>query len=396
MNPLLISGFGNFVSVDKRKLVIVNKLENTRLEFLPHQIQYDALLIDGHSGNISLDALRWLVKMDVSVSLLNWNGALLSTFLPEAPASARLRIRQYQKHVNEAEKYKIAKTILDEKIGKSYGLLVGLSNYYKEIDRPSVDKAFGDLKAKYDQTPELLTYEGNVAIFYWNQLGKVFNALAPEFSFSNRNGRRDSWSMNASNEVNALLNYGYAILESIVKKAINSSGLDPSIAFLHELDDGRASLVYDIQELYRWLVDLSVIQLLEEKKLKKSDFIVTENYNIRLSASVATALLDKITLNFNKTVLYKGKNHSYEFILYDNVRTLANYVIGNTKTLSFNVPKIEINRDDVSEFRDKILQITPAKRKTLGINKSTLWYMQSNVKSGKKIKVYGKIMKLIH
>src|SRR5271157_1175608 len=243
MNPLLISGFANFINVDGRKLVIMNKIENSRVEFLPHQIQYDTLVIDG-KGSISVAALNWLVKMDVSVSLLNWNGALLSTFLPEAPASARLRIRQYQKHMNEAEKYKIARAILNEKIGKSYELLVGLSKYYEEIDRPSVDKAFGDLKAKYDQTPELLTYEGNVAIFYWNQLSKVFNALAPEFAFSNRNGRRNSWNTNASDEINAMLNYGYAILESEVRRTLNSLGFDSSIGFLHELKDGRDSLVY--------------------------------------------------------------------------------------------------------------------------------------------------------
>jgi hypothetical protein len=33
----------------------------------------------------------------------------------------------------------------------------------------------------------------------------------------------------------------------------------------------KTPLVYDIQELFRWLVDLSVLQLLEEKKLKKYD-----------------------------------------------------------------------------------------------------------------------------
>lgn len=100
--------------------------------------------------------------------------------------------------------------------------------------------------------------------------------------------------MNASDEINALLNYGYAILESEIRKGINAIGLDSSIGFLHELKDGRSSLVYDLQELGRWLIDLSVIQLLEEKKLKKSDFIVTENYNIRLRESTAKALIEKV------------------------------------------------------------------------------------------------------
>jgi hypothetical protein len=33
----------------------------------------------------------------------------------------------------------------------------------------------------------------------------------------------------------------------------------------------KTPLVYDIQELFRWLVDLSILLLLEEKKLKKYD-----------------------------------------------------------------------------------------------------------------------------
>jgi hypothetical protein len=33
----------------------------------------------------------------------------------------------------------------------------------------------------------------------------------------------------------------------------------------------KTPLVYEIQELFRWLIDLSVLQLLEEKKLKKND-----------------------------------------------------------------------------------------------------------------------------
>jgi len=77
------------------------------------------------------------------------------------------------------------------------------------------------------------------------------------------------------------LNYGYAILESEIRKAINSIGLDPAIGFLHESTNAKSPLVYDIQELYRWIIDISVIQVLEERKLRKKDFIITENYNMR-------------------------------------------------------------------------------------------------------------------
>jgi len=37
---------------------------------------------------------------------------------------------------------------------------------------------------------------------------------------------------------------------------------------------------------------ISVIQLLEEKKIKNSDFIITENYHTRLGENIAKMLID--------------------------------------------------------------------------------------------------------
>ena len=151
-------------------------------------------------------------------------------------------------------------------------------------------------------------------------------------------------------------------------------------------------LLHEVQELYRWLVDLSVIQLLEAKKLKKADFIVTENYNIRLRENTTKALIEKIRLNFNARALYNGKYYSYQNILYENIRLLVNYIIGKSGKLQFNVPEFVIKREDNTDIRSKVLSLTPQDRKRLGINKSTLWYMQKHVREGKKIKVYDKVM----
>jgi hypothetical protein len=41
---------------------------------------------------------------------------------------------------------------------------------------------------------------------------------------------------------------------------------------------------------------------------------------------------------------------------------------------------------------DNLKTITPQDRKRLGINKSTLWYMQKHIKEGKKVKMYRKII----
>jgi CRISPR-associated protein Cas1 len=384
MNPLLITGFGTDISVNKRRLIIDNKLENIHYEFYPHQIPHDTVILDGHTGSISFEAMRWLVKHNISITMLNWDGNLLSVTLPKEPASSNLKIKQYEAYSDSNKKRIIAEAIVNEKVMHSLNLLNELSAYYPEIKPNAVKERV--------MVESVLTYEGNMAIAYWHEIGKVFNKLYPDFRFTDRNGRKHSWNMNASDEINALLNYGYSILESEIRKDINAVGFDSSIGFLHELKDGRSSLVYDIQELYRWLVDLSVIQLLEEKKLKKFDFIVTENYNIRLRANTAKALIEKIRLNFNSRVLYNGKYYSYQNILYENVRILANYIIGKSGKLQFNIPQLNIKREDRIELRDRIASLTAEDRKRLGLNKSTLWYMQKKIKEGKKIKVYGKVM----
>lgn len=62
-----------------------------------------------------------------------------------------------------------------------------------------------------------------------------------------------------------------------MRKDVNAVGLDSTIeAFCMSWQRAKTPLVYDIQELFRWIVDLSVLQIHEGKKLKKSDLIVKE------------------------------------------------------------------------------------------------------------------------
>jgi len=214
---------------------------------------------------------------------------------------------------------------------------------------------------------QLMTYEGRIAGIYLSKITELFNQLNPEFNFTGRKDKSNSRNYNASDEINALLNYGYAILESEIRKAINGIGLDYSIGFLHEINQSRASLVYDIQELFRWIIDLSVIQLLEKKKLKKSDFIITENYHTRLREKTVKMLIEKINLNFNLKTSYKNsKNYTYQNILQDNVQQLANFISDKKKSLEFFIPKRKIYRNYVLRIQQKILSMTSDQRERNG------------------------------
>jgi len=330
--------------------------------------------------------------------------------MPEQPKSGKLRIKQYQKYLDDTNRFEIALKIVPCKVEHSLNLLEELSKFYESVDitkiRKSAEKE--DLfllsimknSKKKDiskSIKQLMTYEGRIAGIYLDNLTTIFHELYPEFNFTGRKNKANSRNYNASDEINALLNYGYAILESEIRKGINSVGLDYSIGFLHEINQSRTPLVYDVQELFRWLIDISVIQLLEEKKIKKSDFTITENYHIRLGEDIAKLLIEEINSNFNAKYNYKnGKNYSYQVILQDNLQQLSNFIVDKKKEFDFVIPKIKSNRNDSVELRDKILNMTPEIRKKLGINKSTLWYIKKNLIENKKSKIYDKTITRIN
>jgi len=406
LNPLLITGFGTSINVDKRKLIITNRLKGIKLEFFPHKILHDGIIIDGHTGNITFEAMRWLSKHNINLTLLNWNGQLLANVMPEQPKSGKLRIKQYQKYLNSQNRFEIALKIVQAKVNNSLNLLEGLSKFYESVDIVSIRKSTENedlrllniMKNSEKQNisksiKQLMTYEGRIAGIYLENITKIFNQLSPEFHFTGRKNKTNSRNYNASDEINVLLNYGYAILESEIRKAVNGIGLDYSIGFLHEINQSRTPLVYDIQELFRWVIDISVIQLLEEKKIKKSDFIITENYHTRLGENVAKLLIEKINLNFNARYNYKnGKQYSYQIILQDNLQQLSNFILEKKKELDFVIPKMQLNRNDNLKLREKILNMTSDARKELGINKSTLWNIEKNLLEGKTPKIYKKIL----
>lgn len=127
--------------------------------------------------------------------------------------------------------------------------------------------------------------------------------------------------------------------------------------------------------------------------MKKSDFIITENYHTRLGEDIVKLLIEKINSNFNARYNYKnGKNYSYQIILQDNLQQLSNFIVDKKKKFEFSIPKMRIERNDELLLREKILNMTPDERKKIGINNSTLWNIKKNLSEGKTPKMYEKIL----
>jgi CRISPR-associated protein Cas1 len=196
--------------------------------------------------------------------------------------------------------------------------------------------------------------------------------------------------MNASDPVNTLLNYGYAILESQCRKALNSVGLEPTVRFLHQPRQIKYPLVYDFQEPYRWIVDTTVISCLESGRFGKNDFYRMDNYVLRLRPEAAQKLMEALRIKFNSRVRHKGKFYGWDTLVRLEAQELTNYILREQADLDFGEPKPILHRTDSEAIRRRILSVTTAEARKHGIRRNTLWCLRERAKTDRSFRVYSK------
>ncbi|MDK2946846.1 MAG: CRISP-associated protein Cas1 [Methanolobus sp.] len=242
--------------------------------------------------------------------------------LPPESTNVKTKFAQYQAYEDAETRLKIARKFIEAKFDKTQVVLDYLKQRYPSIDYDFTDD-FAKLK-KAKTIKEIMGVEGGVAYKYWNEFSK---AIPEKYDYESRidSSRRPK---GAGDMVNVMLNYGYALLEAEALRAINAVGLDPHVGFLHEMNTSKNSLAYDLQEPFRFLVDLAVLSLIERDCMEKKDFIRTESYSLRLRPTGAKKLTEEINQWFNKRVGYKGNMTMWSYVMFLKTRELAQYLVG--------------------------------------------------------------------
>lgn len=296
--------------------------------FQPKRIDIDNIVVYGRSGDISIEAIRWLIKHNVAITILDWNGKLLTTMLPKESVQVKTKFAQYSSYRDEKLRLEIAQEIIRGKVQRSKAVLEWLKSRYSNINYDFSKEETRLEEAK--NIKELITAEARIARQYW---AEIITIMPKKLEFEGRNTPNRPFG--AGDYVNCMLNYGYAILEAECLRAINSSGLDVHVGFLHEMTIGKNSLAYDLQEPFRFLIDMAVISAIEKGIIENKDFIRTENYNLRLRSSGARKLIQEINSWFNKKVNFKGSFSTWSNVLFTQTTDLAHYLIGGKNTINF-------------------------------------------------------------
>jgi CRISPR-associated protein Cas1 len=191
-----------------------------------------------------------------------------------------------------------------------------------------------------------------------------------------------------------MLNYAHDILEGECRAAINTVGLEPSVGFLHETSDyqTKQSLVYDLQEPFRWLVDVSVLDAFESRMLDLPDFYFTgDDYRYRFEGETKQRFIDLIRERFNAGVDCRRRVLKWDTVIQQKVNELGQFLIGRSSALDFAEPAPRLERHNDREIRAKILSLTQSEAEGIGIQRSTLHYLRARAQSRKTIKVLSNI-----
>ena len=147
--------------------------------------------------------------------------------------------------------------------------------------------------------------EGAAARQYWAALRSTIDERA-------RFERRES--QGAEDLVNSMLNYGYALLESRVWTAVERAGLHPYGGFLHADRPGKHSLVLDLMEPWRCIIDDAVFSIISRSKSR-----LPASFDSRFRKD----LLREVINRFNSIRDYNGKTLPVRECMIESARNLG-------------------------------------------------------------------------
>lgn len=172
-----------------------------------------------------------------------------------------------------------------------------LEGYIEEIEQSREKMKW--LRGSIDsRRQEILGLEGKASRAYF---GAISSIIPEKYRFTGRSRNP------AKDEFNAMLNYGYGILYSLMEKGCIIAGLDPYVGFLHTDSYNKKSLVFDIIEMFRIYIDKTVVFLFT-RRMVKDEFFEPLEQGIGLSKDGKAALIEAVNKTMEETVPYRGRN----------------------------------------------------------------------------------------
>ncbi len=300
---------------------------------------------------ITTDAIKMAVDNNIDIVFLDAHGDPYGrVWHPKLGSTTLIRRRQLEIYdtadgLNLAKEWGLKK--LDNQITLLYRLKKprpekgdDLAGYIQEIARSREDMR--RLRGSIDfRRQEMLGLEGMASRAYF---GAISSVMPERYRFSGRSRNP------AKDEFNAMLNYGYGVLYSLVEKGCIIAGLDPYVGFLHTDSYNKKSLVFDIIEIFRTYIDEAVVHLFTRRMIKDEFFEPLEQ-GVGLSKEGKAALIEAVNGALEVPISYRGRNVKVRNTIQMECHRIANSLIrpGTELPEDFDVDVLDAEEDEEEE-----------------------------------------------
>ena len=289
LNTLYLTTPETYLRLDNDTLRVEVERES-RLRVPLHHLT--AVVCFGHIG-LSAPLMHRLAESGIALVLLDNNGRFKARLEGAVSGNVLLRQAQFQRVEDAAFTLDMARACVAGKIKKSRQVVQrGAREAKSDAEASTLARLTDDLAASLRALPaassldQLRGLEGEAARQYFGGLSLLIRPeLRTSFAMDGRTRRppRDRF--------NALLSFLYAMWMNDCRSALEASGLDPQVGFLHALRPGRAALALDLMEEFRPWADRLALTLINRGQLTERDFVLREGGGVSLQPDARKAVV---------------------------------------------------------------------------------------------------------
>lgn len=276
--------------------------------------------------------MAFCAENNVGISYLSETGRFLARVSGAQHGNVLLRKAQYEIADSENRSLGIARPIVAAKVANYRSLLLRHQRNHPEVCPDSVVLASTNMGERLttiehaESLDELRGYEGECATMYFGVLSSLIIAQQEDFVFTKRSKRPPL------DPANALLSFLYAVLANDVRSAVETTGLDPQVGFLHQVRPGRPSLALDLMEEFRaYLGDRVMLNLINLKQVTIKDFDIRESGEVRMSDAARKTVITAYQKRKQEEITHPflGEKMTIGLLPHVQAQMLGRYVRGD-------------------------------------------------------------------
>lgn len=250
-------------------------------------------LICWGQASCSPHVLALCCEHGVGISFLTEQGRFLARVQGPVNGNVLLRRQQYRIADREELSLPLVRSIVTAKIANSRTVLLRSARECSEPEREAHLRQVADRltwvgldASRSASIEEARGHEGMAGRAYFSVFEDMIVGDREAFRFEGRSRRPPL------DRVNALLSFVYALMRHDIESALESTGLDPAVGFLHTDRPGRPGLALDMmEELRSALADRLVLTLINRRQVQAEGFTQQDGGGILLEEATRKSVI---------------------------------------------------------------------------------------------------------